>query len=173
MTVVATSAPTSEEQRQFRLLFRAFVRQLFENDLVPDTVDLRQSVLSLAAIFIVPPALIAVTLLVQFGPWMTPEEVAVASLPHKLFFVGYSMAAVGLLTMLVWDAVFPDRRDMMVLGTLPVRGRTLVAAKPGGTRGICGRFHPGDQPTDDRRWSPSRSVVPAPSERSCATRSDI
>jgi hypothetical protein len=137
---LAIQAPAPDERRQFRLLFRTFLRGLFENDLVPDTVDLRQSVLSLAAIFIVPPFLIAVALVTQFGPWMTPAEVAVASLSHKLFFVGYSMAAVGLLTVLVWDALFPDRRDLMVLGTLPIRGRTVVAAKLSALVAFVGGF---------------------------------
>ena len=122
-------ARRSEERDQYWLLCRAFVQRLFENDLVPDTVDLRQSAIWLTAIFAVPPALYAVPPLFRFVSWMTPQETAVVAVPFKLFFVGYSMAAVGFLTVLVWDAIYPDRRDSVVLGSVPVRGRTVVAAK--------------------------------------------
>ena len=122
-------ARRSGERDQYWLLCRAFLQRLFENDLVPDSVDLRQSAIWLTAIFAVPPALYAVPLLLRFVSWMTPQETAVAAVPFKLFFVGYAMAAVGFLTVLVWDALYPDRRDSVVLGTVPVRARTVVAAK--------------------------------------------
>ena len=44
-----------EERAQFRVLFRAFLRRLFHSDLVPETVDLRQSAIVLAAVLTVPP----------------------------------------------------------------------------------------------------------------------
>ena len=39
------------------------------------------------------------------------------------------MAIVGVFTLLLWDALFPDRRDCMILGTLPVRVRIVFRAK--------------------------------------------
>ena len=117
------------EREQFRVLFPAFLRRLFENDLVPETVDLRQSALWLAALLTIPPAIFAITLSLFYGSWMTDERLALRSVPHKLYFIGYSMAAVGLLTVLVWNALFPDRRDAMLLGGLPIRTRTVVVAK--------------------------------------------
>lgn len=45
------------------------------------------------------------------------------------FLISLNMLVVGLFALLNWDSVFPDRRDAMVLGPLPVRGRTLFAAK--------------------------------------------
>ena len=122
-------ARRSEERDQYWLLCRAFVQRLFENDLVPDSVDLRQSAIWLTVIFTIPPVVYAVPLLFRFVSWMTPQETATVAVPFKLFFVGYSMAAVGFLTVLVWDALYPDRRDSVVLGCVPVRARTVVAAK--------------------------------------------
>lgn len=117
------------EREQFRVLFRAFLGGLFENDLVPDTVDLRQSALWLAAVFMIPPAVFPLVLSVTYGSWMTDEELALRSIPQKLYFIGYSMAAVGFVTVLVWDRLFPDRRDAIVLGSLPIRPRTIVFAR--------------------------------------------
>ena len=39
------------------------------------------------------------------------------------------MLVVGLFAVLSWDSMFPDRRDVLVLAPLPVRGRTLFLAK--------------------------------------------
>ena len=39
------------------------------------------------------------------------------------------MLAVGLFAVLSWESTFPDRRDVLVLGPLPVRARTLFLAK--------------------------------------------
>ena len=117
------------ERDQFRALFRTFLRGLFENDLVPDTVDLRQSALWLAAVFMIPPAVFPFLLSLSYGSWMTDEELALRAVPQKLYFIGYSMAAVGFVTVLVWDKLFPDRRDAIVLGTLPIRPRTIVFAR--------------------------------------------
>ena len=44
-------------------------------------------------------------------------------------FLMYSMIAIGVLAAFEWDALGFDRRDAMVLGPLPVSGRTVVAAK--------------------------------------------
>ena len=70
--------------------------------------------------------------------YLTPRY-ATSPLPHaKLlrlawldeeFLIGTTMAVGGLLTLLAWNAVLPDRRDSLVLGPLPVRIRTLCQAK--------------------------------------------
>ncbi len=129
MTGRGRGAGVDDERAQFRLLFRTFLGGLFENDLVPETVDLRQSALWLAAVFMIPPAIFALFLSLSYGSWMTDEELALRAVPQKLYFIGYSMAAVGFVTVLVWDKLFPDRRDAIVAGSLPIRTRTLVLAR--------------------------------------------
>ena len=129
MTDSGRSIGVDSERDQFRILFRTFLQGLFENDLVPETVDLRQSALWLAAVFMVPPGIFALFLSLSYGSWMTDEELALRSVPQKLYFIGYSMAAVGFVTVLVWDRLFPDRRDEIVLGSLPIRPRTIVLAR--------------------------------------------
>ena len=129
MTDNGRSSGIANEREQFRVLFRTFLGGLFENDLVPETVDLRQSALWLAAVFMIPPAVFTLVLSLSYGSWMTDEELALRSIPQKLYFIGYSMAAVGFVTVLVWDKLFPDRRDAIVLGTLPIRPRTIVFAR--------------------------------------------
>ena len=141
--MTATGAPRigfDEEREQFRVLFRTFLRRLFHSDLVPETVDLRQSALVLSAVLTVPPVLYAVVLSLNYGSWMSDMQLAVRAVPQKLYFIGYSMATVGLVTVLVWDALFPDRRDAMVLAGLPIRARTVAFSKLAALVAFVGGF---------------------------------
>jgi len=115
----------------FRPLFRNFFKRLFENEIVPDSVDLSDSLSWLVPMFVAPAMLIALRLVPKYAvlEYVSPDLFEAASWPDKLFFIGYSMTAVGFLTVLVWGALYPDRRDVMVLGTLPLRGRTVIGAK--------------------------------------------
>ncbi|MDR3702825.1 MAG: serine hydrolase [Candidatus Sulfopaludibacter sp.] len=45
------------------------------------------------------------------------------------FLIATTMLVVGLFAVLSWESTFPDRRDVLVLGPLPVRARTLFLAK--------------------------------------------
>src|SRR6185369_6955373 len=45
------------------------------------------------------------------------------------FLIETTMTIAGLIAVLSWDSAFPDRRDMLVLGPLPVRRATLFFAK--------------------------------------------
>jgi hypothetical protein len=48
------------------------------------------------------------------------------------------MLVVGLITVVSWDATFPDRRDVMVLSPLPVTPRTILSAKVAASGAILG-----------------------------------
>ena len=45
------------------------------------------------------------------------------------FLISLTMFAVGVFALVNWDAVLPDRRDVLTLGPLPIRPRALLAAK--------------------------------------------
>lgn len=45
------------------------------------------------------------------------------------FFIATTLTVVGVIMALNWDSAFPDRRDVLVLGPLPVRASTLFLAK--------------------------------------------
>ena len=42
---------------------------------------------------------------------------------------GWPIKVLGLITVVTWDSTFPDRRDVLILAPLPVRPRTILAAK--------------------------------------------
>ena len=77
-------AGLGEERQQFRVLFRTFLRRLFHNDLVPETVDLRQSAIVMAAVLTVPPSFYAVASAWSYGSWMGDLQLATRAVPHKV-----------------------------------------------------------------------------------------
>ena len=136
------------EREMFPRLVRNFLRQLFENDLLPEDVDIRQSVAWLAALFAAPAAILSVLLVLKYAAVVyqieqVPDrftELERATWGDELFFILYSMTAVGFLTVLIWESAFPDARDAQVLGVLPVRARTVVVAKLAGLLLFVGVF---------------------------------
>lgn len=48
------------------------------------------------------------------------------------------LLVIGLCTVITWDATFPDRRDLAVLGPLPIRPRMILLAKLSATCGLLG-----------------------------------
>ena len=57
----------------------------------------------------------------NFDPYAT-------SVPDQYFFLTFSMAITGIVTVLKWDSIFPDRRDYMNLAPLPIATRRIFLA---------------------------------------------
>jgi hypothetical protein len=57
--------------------------------------------------------------------------VAILEYPLRLehYLISTIMLVAGLITVVSWDSIFPDRRDIMVLGPLPLRTATVLADK--------------------------------------------
>jgi hypothetical protein len=60
---------------------------------------------------------------------VTREAMLAAALGVEHFLIATTMLVVGLFAVMSWDSTFPDRCDILVLGPLPVRTRTLFLAK--------------------------------------------
>ena len=116
----------------FRALTGAFFARFFESEITTGTDDLKGSFFWLLAALAIPG---------MFIPWMMafdwhliamykgPVALREASQAEKVFYLGFSMIASGMLTTIVWSSLLPDRRDTLILGTLPVHPRTIVTAK--------------------------------------------
>lgn len=48
---------------------------------------------------------------------------------HHFFYVDASFATMGLATVLLWDGIFPDALDALILTHLPIAGRRMLAAR--------------------------------------------
>lgn len=117
---------------QVNALARAFFGRFFESEITTGTDDLKGAFFWLLATLAVPGV---------FIPWMMSfdwgvlalkegrEAVRIASRAEKTFYLGYSMVASGVLTTIAWGSLLPDKRDTLILGSLPVRPAVVVAAK--------------------------------------------
>ena len=68
-----------------------------------------------------------------------------------------SMTATAFVSLVIWENIFPDRRDSRILGVLPLRARSFVIAR---LFAILALFSPRLPATDrdqlDRLWRPRR-----------------
>jgi CubicO group peptidase (beta-lactamase class C family) len=134
--------------RPFRVLYREFLFRIIDLELLAPQGDPTKLLGQFAA------------LLVTVSFWiLLPATLGAGSAPSELslmftwtaehFLIATTMLVVGLFAVLSWESMFPDRRDVMVLGPLPVRARTLFLAKVAavatalGLTVVCLDFVPG------------------------------
>jgi hypothetical protein len=128
-------APALEnEVSQFRELARHFFNRFFDNDLIAinsDEVDMRATVVNILAILAAPGMLLPFLFMTKYSNMQRmPLYVRdLASLGEKEFFICFSMTVMGLVTVIEWEMLFPDRRDYANLTPLPIRLRTMFSAK--------------------------------------------
>jgi hypothetical protein len=124
--------PAARPRDQVRALSSAFLTRFFDNEIAGGSTDLRTSYFWLIA-FLATPFLFFP--LLSMGRWDFLaaygglEQLRVLSRADKTFILGIGMAMIGLITAVTWNSLLVDRRDGLVLGTLPVAGNTIVGAK--------------------------------------------
>src|SRR5262249_39727129 len=69
---------------------------------------------------------------------LPPEKLAVAAWGDEHFLIATTMAIVGMFAVLSWNNLLPDLHDTLVLGTLPVRVRTMLLAKLAAIAAVLG-----------------------------------
>src|SRR5688500_17823163 len=119
------------EQRQAAALYRAFLARFFENEISQNSRDLKASFLRIVAVLSVPGFLLpfASNFRWQLLLGRGYDEYRLLVIADKVVYLSLTMAAIMLLTAVVWQALLVDRRDAIVLGSFPVRPRTIIAAK--------------------------------------------
>jgi hypothetical protein len=114
---------------QFRVLYRQFVLRIVDLEALSskaDVIKLLGQLASILVMFSVIQALLA--LIFNLNQIPVADRVAASwTIEHHL--IAMTMLVVGLFAVLTWESTFPDRRDMMLLGPLPVRARTIFLAK--------------------------------------------
>ena len=118
-------------KRPFLLLVKHFAQRTVGGSDTASDVDLSAG--GMLALLAVPGAFTSLALmgkyssLVQWlrGMHIDPYRV---SIPDEYFFVVYSMAITGLVTLLRWDHLLPGRRDYANLAPLPLKLRSIFLA---------------------------------------------
>ena len=117
---------------QFVPLVRTFVARFFENDLTASANDLKRSFFGLVAILGIPGALTPFMMSFTWqliGRYQGVSALRILSRADKDLYLGFTIIATMAVTALTWSTLLIDGRDAVVLGSLPVRPRTVVLAK--------------------------------------------
>ena len=108
-------------RRLFDVLVRHFFGRFFDNDLISPHAELGLTLHHVLALLAVPGLLVPFALLGKYSELSYyPELLDPLSWIDKAFFISFSMVVMGAVTLLQWDALFPDRRDFMVLTPMPI-----------------------------------------------------
>jgi hypothetical protein len=113
--------------RQTLVLGRHFFQRLFQNDVFAFEEQMKEKVYLLLAMIAAAGWALTTTL---FGQYMFVPDSGQSWL-EKMAFLAIFMLFLGLAVVLEWDVLFPDARDHLNLTHLPVRPRTVIAAKFG------------------------------------------
>ncbi|MDP2321103.1 MAG: hypothetical protein Q8O42_17395 [Acidobacteriota bacterium] len=127
-----TTSGLRREGRQFRQLLRLSYNRLLDAALASREIDAVQFVIWGAALMSTFPFFYAVQVTSAYA--FTASRLPLAVFHHhvlqdRLFFITWAMVTAMLLVSMMWDALFPDRTDQQILGVLPVRARTVAAAR--------------------------------------------
>lgn len=116
---------------QLRTLVRATFTGFFESELMPPGLPQVRLVIFAFVVVMFPATQLPLRAWQQYlaASRRTPEILDVLMWPHKLLFVTFAMVTTAVVALVIWDNVFPDRRDAFIIGHLPIRPRTIVGAR--------------------------------------------
>jgi hypothetical protein len=118
------------ERHQFRLLHRDFLFRMVDLELLSSHGDVQKLLGQFGALLGAFSFVLAVLLIPRYAASRLSESaLAVAAWGDEEFLISTTMAIAGLFAVVAWNAVLPDRPDSLILGPLPIRTRTVFAAK--------------------------------------------
>ena len=110
---------------QFRVLYRVFLLRVIDLELLSADSDTTKLVGQFAGMF----ATFSMVISLPFLLFGFPRTLPPTSWTMEHFLIATTMLVTGLFSVLTWDSIFPDRRDALVLGPLPVKAGMLFGAK--------------------------------------------
>lgn len=113
----------------FRVLYRQFLLRVVDLEALSIQADVPRFLGQFAGV------LIMISFLRALGALFFPPPPAMAW-TLEVSALSNMLLVVGLISVVTWDATFPDRRDVLALGHLPVRPRTILAAKVSASAGL-------------------------------------
>lgn len=114
---------------QFRVLYRQFLLRVVDLESLSIEADIPRFVGQFAGILVLISVFQALGFLVVSGAGSDKSSLISMGMHSVQSVLAGTMLISGLAAVATWDNIFPDRRDAMVLGPLPVRPRTILAAK--------------------------------------------
>ena len=111
----------------FRVLYRVFFLRLIDLEILSTEGDPARLMGQFAAVF--GSISFFSTFPVPYILWGRKPLPVPAMWMFEHYLIETTMTIAGIIAVLSWDSAFPDRRDMLVLGPLPVHANTLFLSK--------------------------------------------
>jgi pimeloyl-ACP methyl ester carboxylesterase len=118
----------SSARRQFPVLYRNFLAQIVDTELIATHGDPSRLLAQIGALLVSISIILAIEIIPQYRK-ATAAQIRAGSWGDQEFLIGTTIAVVGIFTVFAWDSIFPNRRDTLVLGSLPIRQNTISRAK--------------------------------------------
>src|SRR6266550_4226144 len=116
--------PFDLEKRQFLVLYRSFLMRVIDLELLSADADTARLLGQFAALFAGLSYMFTFWLIFAGGGF---SKDFLWMMEH--FLIATTMVVVSLFSVLCWESIFPDKRDILVLAALPIRAITLFRAK--------------------------------------------
>lgn len=112
------------KKQQFVVLYRVFLMRVIDLELLAADADAANLVTQFLTVFIYFSSICAIPALM-----INVNMPAVTARIPEHFFIAATMVVAGVVSVLSWDSVFPDRQDVLILAPLPLTPSTLFVAK--------------------------------------------
>ena len=123
---------------QFRTLYRQFLLRVVDLESLSVHADIPQLLGQLAGILIMFSIIQGgAALFSGLSGTMTFEQRAIVWREEQSL-IGNMLLVTGIFVVFTWDSIFPDRRDVMILGPLPIRPKTILFAKLAASASLLG-----------------------------------
>ena len=128
------------DKHQFRILYRQFLFRMVDVELLSSAAqgDISKLLGRFAAILVFLGVFLALGVILTAGAASGGSAGLMLIWAEEHFLIATTLLAVGLFAVISWDSIFPDRREVMVVGPLPVRARTFLVAKAAAVAGALG-----------------------------------
>lgn len=124
---------------QFRVLYRQFLLRVIDLEALSIEADILRYLGQFAGVLIMFSVIYTFRAFIYvWDPSLAPRVLLSMAWSAEQSLISTMMLVVGLITIVSWDATFPDRRDVMVLSPLPVPPRTILFAKIAASGAILG-----------------------------------
>ena len=114
----------------FRVLYRQFLLRVVDLEALSIEADIPRFLGQFAGVLILIGVFRTLGFLIAAdSPTMNPAALQALAWWTEQSLLSMAMLVAGLIAVVSWDNIFPDRRDVMVLSPLPVRPRTILLAR--------------------------------------------
>jgi pimeloyl-ACP methyl ester carboxylesterase len=116
--------------RQLRVLYRLFLARMIDIEILSAGGDVRDLVVRFVSALAAFSLVLSYLIIPRYFLTTVPRaSLLYSSWNDTEFLISTSIAVAGLLAVLAWNAVLPDRRDCLILGPLPVSTPVIILAK--------------------------------------------